>query len=128
MLNQAGSSTAAENSATIPAPMQGHSHELSHPHQDPRHVHQSGANQPMGTMDMHESKRDAEAGQFVPPQQQQQGVPPMAVEQPVQIVEQKMPFKDQVRAYTKIHRGTLLGDREEKELGKKMLAGEVPPQ
>jgi hypothetical protein len=107
--------------------MQGrHGHELSRPHPDPRHVHQPGANQPMGAMD--EPKHSAEAGQFVPQQQQQQGVPPMVGEQPVQIVEHKMLFKDQVRAYTKIYRGTLRGDHEEKELGKKMLAGEVPPQ
>jgi len=123
MFNQEGSSAAAENSEMAPVPMQGHGHGLSHPHADPRQVQQPGASQPMDTND---PKRGVEAGQFIP--QQQQGVPPMAGEQPVQVVEQKMPFKDQVRAYTKIHRGTLRGDHEEKELGKKMLAGEVPPQ
>jgi len=39
----------------------------------------------------------------------------------------KLPFKDQVIAYAKIHRGTLLHRPEEKELGKKILSGEAPP-
>jgi len=39
-----------------------------------------------------------------------------------------IPWKEQVKAYAKIHRGTLLNRPEEKELGKKILAKEVPPQ
>ncbi|KAF8596858.1 hypothetical protein BDV93DRAFT_527799 [Ceratobasidium sp. AG-I] len=42
--------------------------------------------------------------------------------------DEKLPFKEQVKAYAKVHRGTVLpGHKEEKELGQKILAGEVPP-
>ncbi|CAE6398987.1 hypothetical protein ACGC1H_003859 [Rhizoctonia solani] len=42
--------------------------------------------------------------------------------------EGKLPFKEQVKAYAKIHRGTLLpGHKEEKEVGQKILAGEIDP-
>jgi len=41
--------------------------------------------------------------------------------------QEKLPFKDQVVAYAKIHRGTLLNRPEEKELGKKILSGDAPP-
>ncbi|CAE6493973.1 unnamed protein product [Rhizoctonia solani] len=42
--------------------------------------------------------------------------------------EGKLPFKEQVKAYAKIHRGTVLpGHKEEKEVGQKILAGEIAP-
>ncbi|CAG7846911.1 SubName: Full=Uncharacterized protein {ECO:0000313/EMBL:CCA71369.1} [Serendipita indica DSM 11827] len=87
-------------------------HGLVHPHPDPAHVYNPNANQPAGAMDLNDPTRGVEAGQ----------------EPRVEVVEGKLPFKDQVRAYVKIHRGTVSGDHEQKELGKKILAGEVPPQ
>ncbi|KAG8684093.1 hypothetical protein FRC12_004303 [Ceratobasidium sp. 428] len=42
---------------------------------------------------------------------------------------EKLPFKEQVKAYAKVHRGTVLpGHKDEKEVGQKILAGEIPPQ
>ena len=82
-------------------------HGLVHPHPDPAHVYNPGANQPAGAMDLNDPTRGVEAGQAV---------------------DGKLSFKDQVRAYSKVQRGTVLGNHEEKELGKKILAGEVPPQ
>lgn len=120
MFNAGETSTNAENAATAPAPMQ--THGLSNPQPDPRHVYQPGANQPAGATDMHDPKLGVEAGQLPPGQ----NGPTMMDDQPVEVGETKMPFKDQVRAYTQIHRGTLRGDHEQKERGKKMLAGEIP--
>ncbi|KAF8301402.1 hypothetical protein DL93DRAFT_2090794 [Clavulina sp. PMI_390] len=40
----------------------------------------------------------------------------------------KLPFKEQVKAYAKVHRGTLLGDKQTKETGQKILAGEISPE
>ncbi|KAG8848523.1 hypothetical protein FRC20_002533 [Serendipita sp. 405] len=50
------------------------------------------------------------------------------VEPRVEVVEGQLPFKEQVRAYIKVHRGTVRRDHEEKELGKAILRGDVPPQ
>ncbi|QRV73596.1 hypothetical protein RhiJN_01610 [Ceratobasidium sp. AG-Ba] len=42
---------------------------------------------------------------------------------------EKLPFKEQVKAYAKVHRGNVrLGHKDEKEVGQKILAGEIPPQ
>ncbi|QRV88389.1 hypothetical protein RhiJN_16407 [Ceratobasidium sp. AG-Ba] len=42
---------------------------------------------------------------------------------------EKLPFKEQVKAYAKVHRGNILpGHKDEKEVGQKILAGEIPPQ
>lgn len=72
----------------------------------PAHVHQEGVNQPAGANATHDLKRGLETGQQ--PMN-------MAVQEPstlqgapnVQVVEEKLPFKEQVRAYHKIHRGTV---------------------
>jgi len=39
----------------------------------------------------------------------------------------KLPFKEQVKAYAKVHRGTLLGNKQQKQVGQKILAGEISP-
>ncbi|KIM32872.1 hypothetical protein M408DRAFT_14479 [Serendipita vermifera MAFF 305830] len=98
-------------------------HGLVHPHPDPNHVYQEGGNHPPGANEVHDPTRGVEAGQR--PMNASTTLPG---DPNVVVVEQKLPFKEQVKAYSKIHRGTLLRDHEQKETGKKILAGEIPPQ
>ena len=81
-------------------------HGLVHPHPDPAHVYQEGGNHPPGANEIHDPKRGIEAGQ----QPMNTGFPEPSTQQGepgVQMVEQKLPFKEQVRAYHKVHRGTV---------------------
>ncbi|PVG03142.1 hypothetical protein CPB86DRAFT_749224 [Serendipita vermifera] len=103
-------------------------HGFMQPHPDPTHVYNPKANQPSGAMDMHDPKRGVESGQI--PANNNQPISNMENvdgSPVVQVVETKLPFKEQVRAYHKIQHGTLTRNQEEKELGKKILAGDVPP-
>lgn len=102
-------------------------HGLINPRPDPAHVYQEGANQPAGANAVHDPKRGVEAGQPVDATGTASTSNPQG-DPNTQGVEEKLPFKEQVRAYHKVHRGTLLGDHEQKETGQKILAGEIPPQ
>jgi hypothetical protein len=85
-------------------------HGFMQPQPNPAHVYNPSANQPAGSMDVHDPKSGVEAGQM-----------PMNANQPasnldniegnpnVQVVETKLPFKEQVRAYHKIQHGTVRG-------------------
>ena len=89
-----------------------HDHTFPSDHPDTAHVAQSNTNQP--TSDPVDPKRGVKAGTLppgaLPPGhipdsqewQKQQGEGATRV-----VVEEKMPFKDQVKAWAKVHRGTV---------------------
>ncbi|CAG8597335.1 15056_t:CDS:2, partial [Acaulospora colombiana] len=101
------------NASNVPT----NTHGFMQPHPDPSHVYNPNANQPTGAMDVHDPKSGVQAGQMpldtnqpISNTENAQGSPA------VQVVETKLPFKEQ-----------LTRNQEEKDLGKKILAGDVPP-
>jgi len=77
---------------------------LGHP--DPVHVYGGGADKLGGPNTVSNPKQEHEVDQL-PMDNAAQGTSTLHDNPNVQVVERKLPFKDQVKAYHKIHRGTV---------------------
>lgn len=101
-VGQASDSTFATQPPTMAPTVPPVQHGLVNMHPDLAHVARPDANQPAGAMNPHDPKLGIQAGQMPA------SVPPPTYDPNMVSTEKNtLPFKEQVKAYAKVHRGTV---------------------